>query len=149
MSVPNSGQVGDAVIQLTAVDADLALTCNSNATDCDCSLVNFAIESGNDDLLFHIDENGGLVTLAHNASDFRDRSFKLFVTVVNQAMAGADGGDIVGPKSYSTIAITIGSGSPSLLLEDFGSLDETHKRHKRVHELLFLILFEILLLFIC
>lgn len=146
----NSGQAGDAVIQLTAVDADLALTCNSNATDCDCSLVNFAIESGNDDLLFHVDANGGLVTLARSASDFRDRSFKLYVTVVNQAKAGADGGDIVGPKSYSTISITIGSGSKSLLSEeDFGLLDETHKRHKRVHELLFFILFEILLLSIC
>lgn len=111
--------------------------------------MNFAIESGNDDLLFQIDANSGLITLARRASDIGDRSFKLYVTVVNQAKAGADGGDIVGPKSYSTVSITIGSGSESLLSEeDFGSLDETHKRHKRVHELLFFISVDILSLFI-
>lgn len=131
VSIPNSALVGDTVIQLQTVDADLGSTCHSDASNCDCALVTYAIESGNDDHVFQIDAFSGRVTLARPADDFNDLSFKLYVTVVNRQVADAIGGDIVGPKNYAIVMVTIGAGSKSAAAAAEGE-EAVLERHRRV-----------------
>lgn len=130
VSIPNSALVDDTVIQLRSVDADLGSTCYSDTSDCDCALVTYAIESGNDDHVFQIDGFSGRITLARPAADFSDLSFKLYVTVVNRQVADTVGGDIVGPKNYAIIMVTIGAGSKSAVAE--GEEEAVLERHRRV-----------------
>lgn len=128
VSIPNSAMAGDTVIQLRTVDADLGSTCHSDINDCDCALVSYSIELGNDDHLFQIDEFSGRITLARPANNFGDLSFKLYVTVVNRQVADTVGGDIVGPKNYAIVMVTIGTGLKSLVAKDEETLLERHRR---------------------
>jgi len=81
---------------------------------------------------FAINDKTGLVTLAKDIAQYAERKvYQLSVSVVNRAVVGK-GGDVVGPKSYTTLNIGVGrqSSADSGFHESPGS-DNSHQAHIR------------------
>ena len=132
VSVSPTLRRGDTVALLEATDADLTATCHGD--DCPCARPAFAIESGNAGGLFAVEDSTGHVTAASDLAAYDGQVFKLDVSVVNQVLDVAAGGDVSGPKNYGSLTIVIGQpGLQSQLgVEEQAEADSVHIRHKRV-----------------
>jgi hypothetical protein len=126
-------RAGDLVTVMDATDPDTNLTCYYNNDNCPCSKILYAIETGNAEGLFAINEHNGAVTVTRDVAGDTGKVYKLDLSVVNRAVEGADG-DLVGPKSFAVLKIGVGlQGRDSA--ERMNNEDDAfqqHARHRRV-----------------
>lgn len=127
--VKSGTPVGSIFYEIKATDDDLQNTCNMK--QCDCAKLVFEIVSGNSEGLFSVGVGDGKMILEKSLEGVTDgRVYTLQVSLVNEVMPGNDG-DVVGPREYATLKITVGDGMFDY--EDtIGQNEEVLDRYRRV-----------------
>ena len=121
--------IGSVFYEIKASDEDLQNTCNMQK--CDCAKLVFEITSGNSEGLFSVGFRDGKMMLEKSLKGVIDgRVYTLQLSLVNEVMPGKDG-DVVGPKEYATLKITVGDGMFDYE-DDIGQNEEVLERYKRV-----------------
>ena len=117
MKLNRNVEIGSVIYVLEAIDNDLRTTCSNktmgfgkanstrNSTKCDCGVILYNIENGNENGFFKLDKLTGEVSLAKEIL-LEDFEANLYVSAVNQEVKGFD---VTGPVSYMLLSITKGN----------------------------------------